>query len=83
MTGLDKQYFFTPLNPFGNDPDEEEPHFDCIVLHKVHHQTYWKRKSRCGKLDEIYQDAQDQGFICNHNLRHSGSQHQGQHPRSR
>ena len=26
--------FFPPLNPFGNDPDEEEPHFDCTVLSK-------------------------------------------------
>ena len=31
------------VNPFGDDPDEEEPHFDCTVRQKVHHETCWKR----------------------------------------
>ena len=26
--------FFSPLNPFGNDPEEEEPHFDDTVPQK-------------------------------------------------
>ena len=59
MTGPDKQVFFAPLNPFGNDPDE--PHFDYTVLQKVHHETYWKRNQ-----DAVYwikiSRAQDQGL---------------------
>ena len=34
--------FFTLLNPFGNDPDEEKPHDDYTVPQKVHYQTHWK-----------------------------------------
>ena len=34
--------FCTPLNPFGNDPDEEKPHDDHTVPQKVHYQTCWK-----------------------------------------
>ena len=33
--------FFTPLNPFGNDPDEEKPRDDYTVPQKVHYQTDW------------------------------------------
>ena len=53
--------FFTPLNPFGNDPDEEKPHDDHTVPQKVHYQTYWKRNQ-----DAVYwiklSRAQDQGL---------------------
>ena len=31
--------FFTPLNPFCDDPDEETLHDDHTVPQKVHHQT--------------------------------------------
>ena len=34
--------FFTPLHPFGENPDEENP---MIITRpqKVHHHSYWKR----------------------------------------
>ena len=35
--------FFTPLNPFGANPDEEEPHDDYAVHQKVHYHSHWKR----------------------------------------
>ena len=36
--------FFTLLNPFGNDPGEEKPHFDYIFLiWYIIKQTNWKR----------------------------------------
>ena len=35
--------FFTPLNQFGNDTDEEKLHGDHTVPQKVHYQTCWKR----------------------------------------
>ena len=35
--------FLTPLNPFGNDRDEEKPHFGCTVPQQVHYETFWKR----------------------------------------
>ena len=53
--------FFTPLNPFGNDPEEEEPHFDCTVPQKVHHQTYWKRNQDAEYWIKLSR-AQDQGL---------------------
>ena len=65
-----------PLNPFGNDPDEEKPRDDCTVPQKVQYQTGWKRKSRCGILDKIVQSAGSRiaiwanKIICNHHLRH-------------
>ena len=35
--------FFTPLNPFGGDPEEEEePRDDHTVLQKVHSHSQWK-----------------------------------------
>ena len=34
--------FFTPLNPFGNDPKEEDRHFDYTVPQKGHYETYLK-----------------------------------------
>ena len=52
---------FTPLNPFGNDPDEEKPHFDHTVPQKVPFETRWKRNQ-----DAVYwvrlSKAQDQGL---------------------
>ena len=59
--------FLTPLNPLGNDPEEEKPHFE----------TRWKRNQ-----DAVYwvrlSNAQYQRFlflanevICNHGLRHN------------
>ena len=78
MTGLDKQVFFSPLNPKGNDPEEEEPHLDCTVPQKVHYQTHLlEMQSRCGILDKIVKSAGSRiailanKIICNHNLRHS------------
>ena len=51
--------FLTPLNPWGNVPEEEKPHFDCTVLQKVPHETRWKRNQ-----DAVYwvrlSTAQDQ-----------------------
>ena len=34
--------FFTPLNPFGNNPDEEEPGDDLSTPRKVHYHRKWK-----------------------------------------
>ena len=35
--------FFTPLNPFGYNPYEEELHDDYAVPQKVHYHSQWKR----------------------------------------
>ena len=34
--------FFTPLNPFGYNPDEEEPSDDLSKPRKVHYYSKWK-----------------------------------------
>ena len=34
--------FFTPLNPFGGDDDEEEHRDDYTVPQKVHYHSHWK-----------------------------------------
>ena len=34
--------FFTPLNPFGGNSDEEEPSDDYTILQKVHCNSRWK-----------------------------------------
>ena len=34
--------FFTPLDPFGNDPHEEKPHDEYTVPQKEHYKTHWK-----------------------------------------
>ena len=34
--------FFTPLYPFGDDPDEEEPSDDLLKPRKVHYHSKWK-----------------------------------------
>ena len=36
MTGLDNPSSFTPLNPSGDHPEEEERHYDYTVPQKVH-----------------------------------------------
>ena len=53
--------FFTPLNPFGNDPDEEKPHGDHTVPQKVHYQTYWKHDQDAENWIKLSR-AQDQGL---------------------
>ena len=35
--------FFTPLNPYGGDSDEEEPRDDHTVPQKVHYHSHWER----------------------------------------
>ena len=54
--------FFTPLNPIGNDPEEEEErHSAYTVPQKVHYETYWN-----GNQDAVYwiklSRAQDEGL---------------------
>ena len=34
--------FFTPLNPFGDNPDEEKPSDDLSIPRKVHYHSEWK-----------------------------------------
>ena len=34
--------FFTPLNPFGDNPSEEEPSDDFSKPRKVHYHSKWK-----------------------------------------
>ena len=34
--------FFTPLNPFGENPDEEAPSDDFTIPKKVHYHSNWK-----------------------------------------
>ena len=52
--------FFTPLNAFGGDSDEEEPRDDYTVPQQVHYHSHWKRNQ-----DAVYwvglSRAQDQG----------------------
>ena len=55
--------FFTHLNPFGNDLDEEKTHDDQPVPQKVHYQTYWKRNEEAVYWIKLSR-AQDQGPQC-------------------
>ena len=52
--------FFTLVNPFGRDSDEEEPRDDCTIPQKVRCYSHWKRNQ-----DAVYwvklSRAQDQG----------------------
>ena len=57
----DKAVFFTPLNPFGNDPDEEKSHNDYTVPQKVHYKTNWKH-NQDAVLWITLSRAQDQGL---------------------
>ena len=52
--------FFTPLNPFGNAPDEEKPHDNFTVPQKVHHTTCWKHNHDAEKWIKLSR-PQDQG----------------------
>ena len=53
--------FFTPLNPFGDNPEEEEPSDDLSKLRKVHHHSKWTHTQ-----DAVYgvtsARAQDKGL---------------------
>ena len=53
--------FFTPLHPFGNNPDEEKPLDDDIVPQKVHHKIYWKHNQDAVHWIKLPR-AQDQGL---------------------
>ena len=52
--------FLTPLNPFGKELEEENPHFDYTVSQKAPDETKWKRNQ-----DALFwvrlKEAQDQG----------------------
>ena len=52
--------FFTPLNPFGENPDKEEHHDDCTVPQKVHYHSHWKRNHDAVCWIKLYK-AQDLG----------------------
>ena len=53
--------FFTPLNPFGDNPDEEQPSDDLSTPRKVHYHSKWKSRQ-----DAVYWmnlvGAQDKGL---------------------
>ena len=53
--------FFTPLDPFGNNPDEEKTHDDYTIPHKVHYKTYWKHNQVAVYWIKLSR-AQDQGL---------------------
>ena len=53
--------FFTALDPFGNNPDEEKSHDDYTIRQKVHHRTYWKHNHDAGNMIKLSR-AQDQGL---------------------
>ena len=45
--------FSTPTNPFGDDPEEEEPHDDFTVPQKAPHVTKWKYDQDVENWDTI------------------------------
>ena len=51
----------TPTNPFGNDPEGEEPHDACKVPQKVLYVTRWKHDHHAENWKRLSK-AQDQGF---------------------
>ena len=53
--------FFTPLKPFGIDPDEVKPHHNYTVPQEVHCQTYWKHNQDAVFWIKLSR-AQDQGL---------------------
>ena len=55
--------FFTPPDPFGNNPDEEKPHDDCTVPQKVHYKINWKHNQDAVCWIKLSR-AQDQGLQC-------------------
>ena len=42
--------FFTPLNPFGDNPEEEEPCDDLLKPRKLHYHSEWKENSSGRRL---------------------------------
>ena len=53
--------FFTPLDPFGDNPDEERPHDDYTIPQKVLYKTYWKHNQDAADWINLSK-AQDQGL---------------------
>ena len=53
--------FRTPTNPFGDDPEEEEPHDDFTVPQKAPHVTKWKFDQNAVFWVRLSK-AQDQGL---------------------
>ena len=53
--------FVTPLNPFGENPDEEAPSVDITIPRKVHYHSNWKRNQDAVYWVELSR-AQDQGL---------------------
>ena len=51
--------FFTPLNPFGSDSDDEEPVMITHFLKKRHYHSHWKRNKDAVCLVKLSR-AQDQ-----------------------
>ena len=51
----------TPTNPFGKDPEEEEPHDDYTVPQKVPYGTHWKHDQNAVFWVRLSK-AQDQGL---------------------
>ena len=64
--------FFTPLNPFGGDSDEEELHDDDTVPQKVYYHSHWKRNQDAVYWRNIIQSTRSRIAIladevsCNH-----------------
>ena len=53
--------FFTPLNTFGGDFDDEEHIFDYTIFQKVQHHSHWKRNQDVVFWVKLFR-AQDQGL---------------------
>ena len=53
--------FFTRLNPFGENPDEEAPSDGFTILRKVHHHSNWKHDQDAVCWVNLSR-AQDQGL---------------------
>ena len=53
--------FFTPLNPFDENPDEEELHDDYTIPQKVHYHSHWERNQVAVYWIKISR-AQEQGL---------------------
>ena len=61
--------FFTPLNPFGRDSDEEEPRDDNTIPQKAHH-SHWKRHQDAVCRVKLSR-AQEQGLQFWHTKTHA------------
>ena len=53
--------FFTPLNLFGDNPDEEAPSDDLSVPRRVHYHNNWKHTQDAVHWINLFR-AQDQGL---------------------